>query len=1086
MNGDASRCPNTEVLAAFVAGKLSGDELRMTADHLLDCEDCRLIVREAVAVDRTEREEVPAQRRRIGPWWLAAAAAALACVVWLAIRTPSESHHDGIALLVDAAPRGSRLLEPRLTGGFRWAPLRPAFRSRDRELDAGHMKLVGAAGEVLERAQNDTSPSARHAAAVAHLLAGRPAEAASQLTSITAANGDAHVWNDLAAAHYQAALQTDDASELAEALAAADAALRVDPILSEALFNRALIVERLGLREQARTAWERFLAAEPQGEWAAEAQQHLRALRPVTEFREELERQYASLTASPAAARALAARFPQEARVWGESEILCRWALAQKEANETEAAAHLRVAKAFAQEIAAGDGDRMLAEAVASIERASRRTRDELAAAHIEFREAQKKYKAGHPGDAERLFTSATARFEHTGSPIALLAAGFAANTIYDQGRIAESLARLESLQRDAPARFPAHRAQVEWQLGLVYASAGRWGEGIRSLKGSVASFEQLRERNYATSVREILAQVYDRIGDSQTAWRHRMIALQELGRSGNRRLKVAIDAAVRAAALARKWPVALSFLSLRLEMAPGGGEEFLSVETLLLRARIAGLMSQPSVAQTDLQRAAVELRRISDPSLRERAEVDRLAVEGLLARSAAEAVPLLTQAIDFHHRKGRHMFLPDLYLHRGRAFATLGDGNAAGADYERGIVELETQRSSIEQGDERWGMFAGADELFQEALMLAHRRGDAAMAFAYAERARARALLESIGRGEHVAPARAAAMHAVVIEYASLPDSLMIFVATGSGVRVVETNVRRGELVAQIEQLTRNAGSNDSVQFRRTAAALYAKLLTPVVSEVASSGTLVFVPDATLGSVPFAALVDGSGRYVVESHAVVVAPSAAVFARLASQPRRERRDLHLLVIAGPSSPDGRLAPLIAAGGETFAVAGTYRHAVTFGGDAGDPRAFAERAADADVIHFTGHADGEGAGDAALLMAHSAGSDDRLDVREIASMHLSRTRTVVLAACSTARGQQRAGEGTISVARAFLAAGVPSVVATLWPIEDVSAAEFFPRLHHHLARGVAPAEALRAAQLEWIHRDDESPRMWAAVQIIGS
>ncbi|MGA8807631.1 MAG: CHAT domain-containing protein, partial [Thermoanaerobaculia bacterium] len=87
--------------------------------------------------------------------------------------------------------------------------------------------------------------------------------------------------------------------------------------------------------------------------------------------------------------------------------------------------------------------------------------------------------------------------------------------------------------------------------------------------------------------------------------------------------------------------------------------------------------------------------------------------------------------------------------------------------------------------------------------------------------------------------------------------------------------------------------------------------------------------------------------------------------------------------------------------------------------------------------------------------------------------------------CGTARGRQRPGRTSISVARAFLTAGVPSVAATLWSIDDTLAAEFFPRFHTFLAQRRSPADALRKTQIEWIHRPDPPPRMWAAVQIIG-
>ena len=1084
MKGDSSRCPDPEVLAAFVAGNLSGDQLRMTADHLLDCEDCRFIVGEAARADRDESNVVPIRSRRVA-WWLAAAAAAIVCVAYLTWRPDRTSNGDAIALLVEAAPRDGRYLEPRLSGGFRWAPLRAPLRSDQRELDAGQMKLVGAAGTVLERTRGDESADASHATAIAHLVAGRPQEAAAKLAALAEKAPSAKVLSDLAAARYQTALQQDDSSHLAEALAAVDAALRIDARMPEALFNRALIIERLGLRDQARAAWQRYLAADPAGPWANEANQHLQRVGPVTEFRHELERRYASLQNDVAAARALAREFPQDARAWGESEILNRWGQAYQAGRHDDAAAHLRIARAFGEELAAGD-ERLLSGSVAAIDAAAEPMRLVLAGAHVGFRRAEQAYKAGNIVEAERLFTSAGEAFRQAGSPAALLASGLAANTIFDQGRIAEAKERLERQLRAVPASFSAHRAQLQWELGLVHAASGAWGSAIDAFRQSIATFERLRERRNATAVREILAQVYDRLGDPRTAWEHRMLAMPELGRNASKRLKIAIDAIGRGAASVRNWPVCLSFLGLQLELPAEPGEELMTIQTLLLRARVAALISQPASARDDLQLAKSVMARIADPALRERAEADRLAVEGIVTASPAQAVPLLTRAIDFHQQKGRRMFLPDLLLHRGRAYRAVGDDAAAASDFERGIADLESQRLSIAEGQDRWGMFASAEELFEEALLLAHRRGDVAAAFAYAERARARELFESMGDQPMTAPASRRDPGALVIEYVSLPATLMIFVVKGDDIHVVQQPVSRAELAAAADSLTRSAVANNGIRFRRHASAMHARLLAPIAKHVAVARTLVFVPDTTLSSVPFAALIDASGRYVVEQHTVVTSPSAKVFSHLSARRMPDDRDLQLLVMAGPSAANGELAPLTATAGELEAVASMYAGTVRLGENGGDPAVFAARAAGADVIHFGGHADADNPGGAALLTVRGKGGDDRLDVREIAGMRLRQTRTVVLAACGTARGQTRPGEGTISVARAFLAAGVPSVVATLWPIEDTPAAAFFPRLHEHLARGVAPADALRAAQLEWIRRKDAPPGMWAAVQLIGS
>jgi CHAT domain-containing protein len=188
-------------------------------------------------------------------------------------------------------------------------------------------------------------------------------------------------------------------------------------------------------------------------------------------------------------------------------------------------------------------------------------------------------------------------------------------------------------------------------------------------------------------------------------------------------------------------------------------------------------------------------------------------------------------------------------------------------------------------------------------------------------------------------------------------------------------------------------------------------------------------------------------------------------------------------MIAGPAAREGDLGTLAAEQREIESVAAAYGGDVDYASTASIDDEFRRRASGADVIHFVGHAvlPGEDSG-GALVTAQR----DHLDVREIASMQFPNIGLVVLAACGTARGNGRAGEASVSIARAFLAAGVPKVVATLWPIEDGPAAEFFPQFHRYLVQGYSPAEALRAVQLDWIRRHDGSPGVWAAVQMIGT
>jgi len=1086
-----SRCPSPEQIAAFVAGSLLGDELTMVTEHIRTCGDCRLILADAAMIDREPEfaDAAPSSPpRRISTWWwLAAAAAIVIGVIVVSTRLPFRDRNDAMHRLIEASPSDGRYLEPRLSGGFAWAPILPVRRDSTQPLDPREMKLIGVAGEVLEQTAKDPSPEAQHAAALAHLLAGRPNEASLLLETLAVSSKDATIWSDLAAARYAAGIQNGQAQQFGQALAAADTALRFDPNLSEALFNRALTIERLGLRDRAAAAWEQYLAVDGQSAWAAEARKHLQRLGGNSSFQEELERDYPRLTVDEPLARAFAKRYPEDARRWGETEILGRWAEALQKGNDREAARHLTLARVFGETLAVGGGDRMLHDAVEAIDRAAPEQRHWITEAHMEFRQAQRHLRARELANAFPLFEQAAEVFERRGSPVALLARYYGTVTLYERGEIARSRERFEQLLAQAPPQYQAHRAQVQWQMGLLEAAVGDWGASKTAFEDSVRGFDRLGETRNAAIMRQYLSEVYDRTGDSQTAWTQRLIAWQELGRIEDLRLQSAVQTAARAAALEGRWPASLAFLDLAVNMPRANGTDLLRFETLLFRARVHGRLGQNDAATNDNARAGVALEQIKDRDTHEAAEADRLAVNGFLAPSPFAAVPNLTRAIEFHRDKGRHMHLPELYLERGRAYAKMHNVPAAAADFEAGIGELESQRLSLRAGDERWGMFSSYGELFDEAVALALARDDLERAFAYSERARARDLLDSIGTSETVVAASAplpSATDAVMIEYATLRESLVMFVIDHrKQLSVIQTSVSRAILMRDAEILAESAMDDDVTRFRTAASALHARLLQPAANVLREGQRLVIIPDAALSSVPFAALLDPAGKYVIERYSVVIAPSAAVFARLASRPQPPPREPHLLLISGPAGREGDIRQLTNAQREANAVTAVYHHAPDVVTDDRNAAAFEARAANADIIHFVGHADLPGAGQGGALVTARDGS---LDVRGIASLRLRRTRVVILAACGTARGQHRAGEESISIARAFLAAGAPSVVATLWPINDDPAAEFFPRLHQYLADGLSPADAVRATQLEWIRRGDTPPGLWAAVQTIGS
>jgi CHAT domain-containing protein len=143
-------------------------------------------------------------------------------------------------------------------------------------------------------------------------------------------------------------------------------------------------------------------------------------------------------------------------------------------------------------------------------------------------------------------------------------------------------------------------------------------------------------------------------------------------------------------------------------------------------------------------------------------------------------------------------------------------------------------------------------------------------------------------------------------------------------------------------------------------------------------------------------------------------------------------------------------------------------------------------------LHFVGHGGFSARQQQAALYLEN---DDRTALRVIdadfAGM-LARLQTppqlVVLAACSTAAGAISRGEGAMSLARPFLGAGIPLVIASQWDVDDRATAELFGVFHRQLAVMRDPVQALRTAQLALLRGATEgrTPAAWGAFVAMGT
>jgi len=1066
MSTSASRRhPDAEALAAFVEGGLEGTELMSVTEHLSDCLECRELLGNAAAFSR-EHAHTAAPRRKLAPWWLVAAAtvAIVAGAVW-AIRF-SDLRRDPLQRLAAAAPLDRRELEPRLSG-FEWAPMR-VMRGGDEPADPARMRLIGAAGDVLQETQGSTSATSRHAAGVAQLLTEHRDDAIRELEAAAKTSNDAHIRNDLAAALYAAAMRDDDPSLLPRALAAADKALEVQRDLPEALFNRALILERMGLRDPAQDAWKRYLAIDGSSKWADEARQHLNALsQPRANFREQLERRYAQLAAGDAdVARELVVRYPQESRTWGEAEILGRW-------GNDGSAQHLNVARALGAALAQRTGETMLADAVAAIDRSAAKLHD----AHRIYREGRIAYSKQQLTQAEPLLRQAAELFASGGSPMANTARYYAACAAFDQNRRDEAKSQLEALLASNAASHRALRAHIQWELALCYTADARWTRALGALRDSHELFTTLGETMNAAFVDVIVADAHEALGDTADAWRHRIAGMQVVMTEQNTRSQTTLAAATRNAIRDREWDAADSLLRIEIASARGVGHKQLLADALERRALVDFRRGDANAALTSLKEADGVTASIGDAATRERERVDRAAAAAMIAPHASDGIDA---AIDFHRTRGRRDLLPSLLLTRARLHRARRENDAASRDLAEAFAEIEQQRAAAPSGDLRWSIFDASDEVIAESVDLLLARGDPAGALALADRARSRVLLDALSAAPAPHLPASLAPDTALIEYMWLGDRLIAFAAERNGVTAATVGASRSTIAELVAQFRDALAHGDNA----AGAKLYALLVAPLAPRIARHESVVVVPDGPLHGLPFGALFDArSSRYLIEDHAIVIAPSAAVYdASLRRAQSRANASAGLLLVAQPKRGDAALNTA-----EANAIAPLYANVERLSGADATRDALARACANAAVLHFAGHGVTDTRTRSALLLAASANDSGVVDTHDIASLSLPAARAVVLAACSTASGGREGREGVDSVARAFLAAGAPSVIATLWPIDDQLAAPMFIRIHKRLAKGASPASAVREAQLDAIRGAERLPAsIWAAVQTTGS
>lgn len=312
-------------------------------------------------------------------------------------------------------------------------------------------------------------------------------------------------------------------------------------------------------------------------------------------------------------------------------------------------------------------------------------------------------------------------------------------------------------------------------------------------------------------------------------------------------------------------------------------------------------------------------------------------------------------------------------------------------------------------------------------------------------------------------------------------------------------------EYIAARGRSSSEIGRSDETIETKRLKQLYQILIQPIAELLPNdpNARVIFIPQKSLFVVPFPALIDADGKYLIEKHTILTAPAIQVL-QLTNQLRKQVLGDKVLVVGNPTMPSipleigekpEQLPPLPGAQKEALAIAKLLKTTAITGNQA-TKSSIVQQMLKSRIIHLATHGlldDFKGLGvpgaialapdpPSSLSKEQQSGINGLLTADEILDLKLN-AELVVLSACDTGRGKIT-GDGVIGLSRSLITAGVSSVIVSLWSVPDEPTASLMSEFYQNIQKNPDKAQALRQAMLTTMKEYPE-PKNWAAFTLIG-
>lgn len=1130
-----------QLIDEYSAGRLSGEELNGFEKHFLSLparRDKVLLTKslsELAAANRRAGKDSAPGRSFFGwmfaPRWAVGLVVLITVVagIWWAVNKPAGSNE--LLAELEKIYAGKRTVEARIAG-FSYAPqvvLRGGEPAAGSETGRRKIEI-----KLIEDTEAKADGESFNSLGVFYLTgknfdaAIKNLEKARQL-----APHNAVVRSNLGAALLEKAKLRESAAKfeiLAFALEETGRAVEIDRDQPAALFNRALILQEMNLDRQAIDAWQTYLEKDSSSPWAAEARTNL----------QRLERQKAEMFKSREAVWEdflTAFRQTDEARVWAihsqSREIstgqllplrLARSYLeALRDDRQRDADEFLRALNYLGTLERTKAADFFYAELAIFYRKAKRKEAERLLTAH---RELENGFQAIGKAD----YAAAQTAFEHSRQAFlaenniweAKIAEHWIGHCLTRRAKIRESGELMQKLASFADRRHYKWLAAtaLDWQ-GTNFVLQGEFSRAIEIHKKASALAETIADVYLAQRINTSLTELYTKIGETDQAliYISRNLTLRDLYFQSTRQAwrNYIFAAQVFNRKKLPETAIAVGQETLLLE------QEIFKNPATLHNSNIS--LSEMFEGKKDFERALLHAEKSREAALQLPADASQnllLAHSelqiGSVRRQAGDshqALVHLENAVKIYTELSEYQFLNyEAQKEKLLCFRALGQKAEFGAQLSLVLDLFERHRKRILEEKARNVFFDREQSVYDLAIEYSWQANDRVAAFDFAERSKARSLLDQMNEqakisdreiyfADSVEPFSSAEIEeklpesVQVIQFAVLPDKTLVWVGEQKNVRSLEIPVSAAELDETISDYFRlmTVEREDLEGLRRRSADLFGKLLAPLIPFLNKNKEIYIVPDKSLNRLSFASLVaPDTGRYLVEDFVIGYAPSVTVFLTATKKASLAPEGEKLLSIGNPAFDRQENMPLddlSAAAAEVDQLSAFYPRSVKLTGTAATKDLILKELKKADIFHFAGHYLPNPLSPlySKLLLADQEGSGENdLRVYEIAGARDHNIKLAVLSACQTGFETQYNGEGAIGASRFFLAIGVPKVVASQWEVDSAATADLMTAFHKfRKTERLSTNRALQKAQVAMLNdrKYAGKPFFWSAFSSVG-